>query len=190
MRESPKRRSGYPSDVSDAQWELVKGYLDCLPDEPGPQRRLYERRAVLNAILYRLRTGCQWRFLPNDLPDWQTVFHYFQKWSGDGTIERLMNDLRAKVRAKEGRSEESSAAIMDSQSVKAAEEATGTGFDAGKRIKGRKRHPIVDVLGLLICVLVTSAGLQDRDAVKDLLPRLSEAEGKVTLLWADAAYRG
>ncbi|NNB87806.1 transposase [Corallococcus exiguus] len=110
---------------------------------------MHPRREVVNAILYVTRTGVQWQYLPHDIPDWQSVYHYFRLWKKDGTWKRVHDALRGKVRQSEGRELALTAGIMDSQSVKASEEADSRGYDAGKQVKGRKRHLLVDVLGLV-----------------------------------------
>lgn len=183
------RRQAYPSDLTDAQWRLIAPFVG--PVGGGPKEQVHPRREVVNAILYVVRTGVQWRFLPHDLPDWQSVYHYFRLWKRDGTWKRVHDALRGKVRRAEGRKEEPTAAILDSQSVKAAEEADTRGFDAGKQVKGRKRHLLVDVLGLVLIAFVSAADVQDRDAAAGaLLPLAAERFPTLTQVWADAAYQG
>lgn len=144
----------------------------------------------MNAILYRTRTGCQWRYLPHDFPDWQTVYHYFRLWTGNGLWARVHDELRKAVRRKLGREEAPSAAILDSQSVKTAEEAKERGFDAGKEVKGRKRHLPVDTLGLILVICISTANIQDRDAAVRMLPYASAAFPTLVKIWADAGYQG
>jgi putative transposase len=144
----------------------------------------------VNAIFYLTRTGIQWRRMPHDLPNWQIVYHYFAKWKKDGTWKRLNDELRAMVRQKEGRDTEATAGILDSQSVKTTQEAETKGYDAGKKIKGRKRHLLVDTLGLLMVPWITTADVQDRDAVQAVLPMATQQHTALELVWADGAYAG
>ena len=163
----PSRR--YPSDLSDAQWELIA----LLLPEPnvGGRPEKHPRREVVNAILYVVRSGCPWRYLPTDLPPWQTVYWYFQQWEEQGVTDRLLAELRIKARRQQGRDDEPSAGILDSQSVKGAD-TVGTdsrGYDANKKINGRKRFIVTDTTGLLITVAVMAASWQDRDGAKTAL---------------------
>jgi transposase len=189
---SPRR--GYPTDLCDARWQQVQALLP--PPRSGSPRggrpEAHPRREILNAILYLVRAGCAWRMLPADLPPWRTTYGFFYRWSADGTLERILQALTATARIRAGRSPAPSAAVIDSQSVKAADTvpATSRGFDAAKKTNGRKRHLAVDVCGLLLAVLVTAANVQDRDGAKRLLQRLHTAWGGIGLIWADAAYRG
>src|ERR1700679_3776200 len=133
----------YPSNVSDSQWQVIKKYL-------APERkRAHDLREILNGILYLVKTGCQWRYLPSDFPKWQTVFYYFNSWKHRGVFQKIQLGMVRQVRVLEGREAEPTAAIIDSQSVKATLVSTGghTGFDAGKKIKGVKRHIATDTLG-------------------------------------------
>jgi putative transposase len=179
-------RTLYETDLTDAQWEILR---PLLPPPPGGGRpRTTAMREVLNAILYLLRTGCARDLLPHDFPPPGTVYGYFRQWRRDGTIDRIHDALRPRVREASERDGEPSEAVLDSQSVKTTEVGGIKGFDAGKLVKGRKRHVLVDTLGLLIAVLVTSAGVQDYhgarpvfEAVKDCCPRL-------TIVWADGIH--
>jgi transposase len=152
----------------------------------------YARRDIVDAIRYLDHNGVVWRALPVDFPPWRTVYHYFRKWDRDGTLNRLHNGLREQVRLAEGRSADPSAAILDSQSVRAAETVarSGRGFDGGKKVNGRKRHIAVDTGGLLLMVLVTGAGMQDRDGGRLLLWALATCFRRVRMIWVDGAYRG
>jgi putative transposase len=141
-------RACYPSDLNDAQWALVEPFVRGNPF--GPQPVVHPRHEVLNAILYVSRTGVQWRYLPHDFPDWQSVYAYFRHWKKDGILKLVHDVLRGKVRQKAGRSPQPSAAILDSQSVKSDVQAQTRGYDANKKVKGRKRHVLVDTLGLTI----------------------------------------
>ena len=162
-------RRGYPSDLTDAQWELVE---DLLPEPSGDGRpEKHPRREIVDAILYLVRSGCPWRYLPADLPPWQTVYWYFTRWEEAGVTEKLLAVLRVKARVAQGREPEPSAGVLDSQSVKGADtvDRDSRGFDAGKKINGRKRFIVTDTAGLLITACVLAASWQDRDGGKTAL---------------------
>ncbi len=181
-------RKHYPSDLNDAQWELVEPLVRGNP--VGPQPVVHSRREVLNAILYVSRTGVQWRYLPHDFPDWQSVYSYFRQWKKDGTLKLIHAVLRGKVRKQAGRSPQPSAGILDSQSVKSDVQAETRGYDANKKVKGRKRHLLVDTLGLVLVAWITTADVQDRDATAAVLPLATEQLPSLQKVWADAAYEG
>jgi len=181
-------RERYPSDLNDAQWALIEPFVRGNP--VGPQPVVYSRREVVNAILYVSRTGVQWRYLPHDFPDWQSVYSYFRQWKKDGTLKRLHDVLRGKVRQKAGRGPQPTAGVLDSQSVKSDVQADSRGYDANKKIKGRKRHVLVDMLGLVLVAWVTTADVQDRDAAAAVLPLAAEQFPTLQKVWADAAYEG
>ena len=181
-------RSTYPTDLNDREWQLLEPLLP--PPKPGGRPVKYPRREVVNAIRYVLRTGCPWRMLPHDLPPRRTAFHYFRTWRRDGTWQRAHDTLRSLTRQSEGRRASSSAAIIDSQSVKTAEKGGQGVIDAGKKVKGRKRHIVVDTLGLLLAVAVHPANIQDRDGAKLVLARMLGQYPWLKVIWVDWAYGG
>ncbi|MEV0274736.1 IS5 family transposase [Hamadaea sp. NPDC050747] len=183
----------YPSDTSDIEWRLIAAYLPAGgTSDRGGRPVTYPRRDIVDAIRYLDHNGCVWRALPVDFPPWPTVYHYFRTWTRDGTLTRLHSGMREQVRLAEGRNAEPSAAIVDSQSVRAAEAVANTsrGYDAGKKVNGRKRHIVVDTTGLLLIILVTTAGVQDRDAARTLLWALRTCFNRVVRIWADGGYSG
>lgn len=178
----------YPTDLNDSEWELIKQYL---PEAKKTGRPIeVDLREVLNAIFYQLKTGGPWNYIPKDFPPKGTVYWYFQKYQKDGTIERLHKHLRDKVRESLEREKQPTASIIDSQSVKTTLAGEEIGFDAGKVVKGRKRHILVDTEGLLLRVKVTSASVQDRDGAKILFTENLKYFHKLELTWADGAYAG
>ncbi len=179
----------YPSDLTDEQWALIESMV---APKSGGRPVKHPRRRIVEAILYVNRTGCSWRQLPHDFPPWDTVYWYFQTWNADGTTDRIHDALRDAVRDADGRDPMASAGIVDSQSVKAADTVGrhSRGYDAGKKINGRKRHVVTDTIGLLVVVLVTSAGLQDRDGGRLVLTRARMRMPSIVLVWADGGYAG
>ena len=180
------RTHHYPSDVTDEQWPLVEPHI---PVYPGGRPRTTDVRAVLDAILYILRTGCQWRYLPGDLPPKSTVWRYFNRWRRDGTLDTIHDPLRRKVRTAEKPYHPRTTASVDSQSVDATSGGEQRGRDNHKNVDGRKRHIVVDSMGLLLAVLVTAADVDDAKAAPDLFARLEgQPMGKVKRMFADNKY--
>ena len=177
----------YGTDLSDAAWALVASLLP--PARPGGRPRTTDLRAVLDAILYLLRTGCQWRLLPRDFPPWSTVHHYFRAWRNAGVWVRLHRALYARARAAAGRAPCPTLVIMDGQSVKTTERGGVRGFDGHKRVKGRKRHVLVDTLGLPIANRVEPAGVSDRRAGERLLAGLAPLWPDIPTVMADAGHQ-
>jgi transposase len=184
----------YPSTITDGQWALL-GPLLPVPayrGSKGGRPEKHPRRRILDAVFYLIRGGLAWRQLPVEFPPWQTVYGWFVRWHADGTWMRVHDALRDRVRVAAGRMATPTAAIVDSQSVRAAGSVakSSRGYDGGKRVNGRKRHIAVDALGLLLVVLVTAAAVQDRDGAYRLLALLRERFATVSHVWADGGYAG
>jgi putative transposase len=180
-----KTECEYPSDLTNRQWQLIR---QLLPLHKRLGRRPICRRRIVNAILYVVRAGCQWRMLPKNFPNWSTVYGVFRQWRNDGTWQRVHDVLREKVRKAAGRKSTPTVAIVDSQSIRTAEGGDERGYDAAKKITGRKRHLAVDVLGLLLAVVVHGADCQDQDGARRVLTRLGEQFRRIQVVFGDVAY--
>ena len=185
-------RQRYDSDLNNEQW----GHIEDLIPIPksnyirGGRPVKYERREILNAILYVARTGCQWRLLPHDLPYWRTVYRYFVEWHKEGIFVAINDRLRIQIRVNEGRDPEPSAGIIDSQSVKIVANLGSSGFDGAKKVNGRKRHIVTDTLGLLLTVVVHEANLSDRVSAETVLIKVRAHFKRITTIFADQGYTG
>ena len=181
------KTTDYPSDLTDEQFAVIEPLLPKA--KPGGRPRSVNLHDAVNGILYVNRTGCQWRALPKDYPPWSTCYDFFRKWRIDGTWQRVNDALREQVRRKAGRKRSPRTASADSQSAKASGSGGESGHDAGKKVTGRKRHIVVDSLGLLLAVMVTAASVHDARAAEDLVALLPLSSlPRLRLIRADAAY--
>ena len=187
-------RAAYPSDLTDEQWAVIGPFLRAWktrhPSVSGPQGR-YELREIVNAIFYQTRTGCQWAYLPHDLPPKSATYYYFARWRDDGTDQVIHDLLRGQAREKAGRAEDPTAVVLDTQSIRAANHipAATTGGDVGKKVPGRKRGLAVDALGLVIAVVVTAASVTDNAIGIRLLDQVVTHTPTVTRAWVDAGFK-
>ena len=175
----------YPSNLSDSQWAIISKLFDIT------RRRKNDLREIINGIFYLVKTGCQWRMLPKDFPNWKLVYYYFSTWKKTGLLETMHEDLVMKIRKRFGKNECPSVGIIDAQSVKnTLVSSESKGFDAGKKIKGVKRHIIVDTLGLILAVVIHGASIQDRDGAQSVIEKMKENWIRVIKIFADGGYAG
>ena len=175
----------YASDMTHRQWQVVR---KLLPARSRRGRRPIDRRRIVNAILYVVRTGCQWRMLPKEFPNWNTVYGLFWKWRNEGTWQRIHDRLREKVRKAANKESTPTVAIIDSQSIRTAEGGEERGYDAGKKITGRKRHIAVDTLGMILAVVVHGADIQDQNGAEWVMDKLGEQFHRLKVIFGDSAY--
>lgn len=175
----------YPTDLTDIQWKTIVHLLD------DSRKRKHSLHEIWNAIFYLLKTGCQWRMLPKEYPKWELVYYYYNRWRNDGTIEEVHEVLRNKIRKRTGREESPSLGIIDSQSSKTTRSGgLDRGIDGGKKVKGRKRHIVVDSMGLLLVVVVHAANIHDSKAALSVIEALKYRFPRLVKILADAGYRG
>lgn len=185
-RQEPEQR--YPSCLTDAEWALVEELFDSGGGRGTPPR--YSRRLLVDACCYVVRTGGSWRMLPKEFPAWQNVYRTFRRWSDQGKFEQMHDRLRAQWREREGRKEAPTAMVLDAQSTRSSPQGGEQGYDAGKKVKGRKRHLVVDTLGLLLAVSVTAASVQDRDGAHPVVAATMAKYPHIETLFVDSGYAG
>lgn len=175
----------YSTDVTDAQWGNIKGYLDT-----SDRKRKHSLRSVWNALMYVVKTGCQWRMLPREFPKWQLVYYYYRNWVDREVFDRVLDKLRSKARLRKGQNGRATLGIMDSQSVRWGNSRSLKSYDGNKKVKGIKRHVVVDKNGFLLAVMVTVAHIHDSQAVFWLMKVLQDCYASIKVILADGGYRG
>ena len=178
----------YPSDLTDSEWQMLRPLLPPPAKRGRPRER--DLRQMLDGIFYLLRSGCAWRMLPKEFGPWSTVHDYYRRWRLQGVWEKINHTLRQQVRQMAGKEVEPTGAILDSQTIKTGDQACASGYDAGKKVEGRKRHVVVDTLGLLLSVMVGPANVQDRDGARPLLCAVLQRCRSLQKIWADGGYAG
>jgi putative transposase len=178
----------YTSDLTQSEWDLIS-YCFLKASRTGRTRE-YSNMEIFNGILYVNKTGCQWRNVSKDLPPWSSVYHYYRLWTRSALLSQIHAHLGQPVRLESGKKRQPTAAILDSQTIKSSETSGERGYDAGKKINGRKRHLLVDTMGLLLMVMVLPANLQDRDGARQMLNRCPRIYKALRLIWADGGYAG
>ena len=181
-------KPGYATSLTDRQWAVIEPLLPVRNPRHGGRPLKFDRRLILDTILYVLRTGCAWRHVPHDLAPWDAAYRWFAAWSADGTWRRVHEALGDRVREHDGRHRQPTAAVLDSQSAKSAEGGEAIGYDAGKRVRGRKRHLLVDTGELLLHRIVHSASVQDRAGARLVLRDLHQEYPDLALVWVDGGY--
>ena len=187
-REYRRKAPRYASDMTDREWALIEPFMP--PPKPLGRPRKANLREVMNAILYIATTGCQWAMLPKDLPPYSTVQRYFYDWRDSGLLQTIRFTLAMETRELEGREAQPTAGVIDSQSVKTTESGGLRGYDAGKKINGRKRHAVVDTIGLLFGLVVHAANIQDRDGAPAVLASIRRSCPWLRHVFADGGYAG
>lgn len=175
----------YSTDITDAGWQIIENIL-----EPQKRKRKHSLRSIWNGIMYVVKTGCQWRMLPVNFAKWQLVYYYYRKWVNDELFDLIMDKLRAKVRLNQGQRAKATLGIMDSQSVRWGNNRSLNSYDGNKKVKGIKRHIVVDKNGFLLAVMVTVAHFHDSKVVLQLMRVLRDAYCNIKLVIADGGYRG
>lgn len=179
---------GYPTSLADAEWDRIADLFERQGGQGTPPK--YSRRQLVDACCYVVRTGCSWRMLPKEFPPWQNVYRTFRRWSEQGKFEQMHDRLRAQWREREERTRSPTAAVLDAQSTRGSPQGGETGYDAGKKVKGRKRHLVVDTLGLLLAVSVTAASVQDRDGAPSVVASAKAKYPTIEALFVDSGYAG